>query len=162
MGYSKHAFIFFPPSLSQNNILKWKEYFFVTHQALPRCMRLSTKETKTSYPVDMTELLLQGHAQTHMINCTAYATEISFTVTWRQKKTAQLWDDVRFSDPFVRSAQLWESAPFVGLTLFVSLKYIEPKYCFIWNHCIALWNLLHLGKMHTFCMMLFFIFAWLL
>ena len=28
--------------------------------------------------------------------------------------------------------------------------YIQPKYCFIWNHCIAL-----RGKMHAFCMMSF-------
>ena len=24
--------------------------------------------------------------------------------------------------------------------------YIQRKYCFIWNHCIALWNLLHFGN----------------
>ena len=40
--------------------------------------------------------------------------------------------------------------------------YTQPKYCFIWNHCITLWNWLQFGEMHVFRMISVSIFVWLL
>ena len=125
-GYSNHAFLFFSifPRLGQNNIPKQMSISLLVQQAWPRCMRLSTRETKTSYPVDMTELLLQGHTETHASDC-------RFCLQWRDvRKIGPVvgWRQI-FPGPFVGSAQLWESAPFVGLTLFVSLTNILLKIC---------------------------------
>ena len=39
--------------------------------------------------------------------------------------------------PFVGSARLWESAPFVGLTLFVSLTYISSMPLVKYRQCLT-------------------------
>ena len=81
-------------------------------------MRSSTRGTITSYPFSMTELLKS--VARHTFNCSQCDWSFVYCEV-TSEKSAQLWDDVRFQGPFVGSAQLWESYPFVGLTLFVSV-----------------------------------------
>ena len=54
------------------------------------------------------------------------------SLTSREKKNRPVCGiSLDILGPFVGSARLWESAPFVGLTLFVSLTYIpgKKKFC---------------------------------